>query len=124
MLVLQLRMTGLFYVLMFAVHSGAREVCSLLKLSVTAKEKWEIIGNKLGLNTEILKSIGLKHRLSEQRLFAVITAWVQRKGPAHSKVTLRTLVKVLRNEKVGEGVLAAEVMKRKGETYTYYYTDM
>ena len=99
---------------MFAEHGDAREICSIFKLSATAKEKWEIIGKKLGLNTETLKSICQKHRLPEQRLVAVITAWVQRKGPAHSKVTLRTLVKVLQNEKIDESSLATEVIKRKG----------
>lgn len=98
----------------FAGPSDTREICSLFKLSPTAKEKWEIIGKKLGINAETLRSIGQKHRLPEQRLFAVITAWVQRKGPAQGKVTLRTLVKVLQSEKVAEGTLATEVMKKKG----------
>lgn len=96
------------------VYSDAREIFSLFKLSDTIKEKWEIIGKKLGLNTETLRTIGLKHKLSEQRLFAVITAWLQRKGHASSRVTLRALVKVLQMEKVDEGKLAAEVIKRKG----------
>ena len=99
--------------IMFAEHGDAREICSIFKQSATVKEKWEIIGKKLGLNTETLKSIDQKHKRPEQCLLAVITAWVQRKGPAHSKVTLRTLVKVLQHEKVDESSLV-EVIKKKG----------
>lgn len=85
-------------------------ICFLIKKSPTAAEKWEIIGRKLGLSSENLVSIGQKRKKSEQRLFATISAWLNRKhlpgSGIRSNVTLRTLVTILRLEEVGETNLA------------------
>ena len=84
-------------------------------MSKTVKEKWEMIGHKLELSSEVLSSIGQKQTSSRQRLFAVISAWLHRKGSQliHNPITLRTLVRVLESAEVDENCLAEEITKLK-----------
>lgn len=88
----------------------------LIRISDTVKEKWEILGQNLGLTTEILKNIGQKYTNPRQRFYAMLNAWLTRKGTLtiSHPVTVRTLVQVLESMEVGEGKLAAELAKRRG----------
>lgn len=74
-----------------------------------------MIGHKLGLSSETLSSIGQRQSTSSRRLFAVISAWLHRKGlqRINNPITLRTLVRVLESTEVAENCLAEEIVKLK-----------
>ena len=105
---------------MFSVlHTVATEAQSLSmdlnKMSPTVKDKWEEIGHKLGLSRETLKAISQKHKNPRQRFFAMLNAWLGRKGDCvYHSVTLRALVHVFQSKEVDESKLAAEIMKTRG----------
>lgn len=92
----------------------------LNKMSDTVKQKWEMIGHKLGLSSDTLRTIGQKHGSSMKRFFAMLSAWLNRKGvhkdvpSTYRSVTLRVLVRVLQSTEVGESRLATELIKMKG----------
>ena len=77
----------------------AGRLCSdLAKLSASVLDKWEKVGLKLGLSNDMLRSIGQKHKTSRQRFYAVLCAWLRRKGAL--QVTLRFLVQVLESSEI------------------------
>ena len=94
-------------------------IFELSKMSPTILEKWEKVGQELGLSEETLSTIGQKCRNSRQCFFAMMNSWLSRKGmreniPAYKPVTLRILLRALESKEVDESKLAAEITKMKG----------
>ena len=95
-------------------------VFDLSKMSSTILDKWEQVGQELGLTTEKLSTIGREYKNSRQCFFAMMNSWLSRKGlrediPVYRPLTLRVLAHALESKEVDEGRLAAEISKRKGK---------
>jgi len=97
----------------------------LNKNSVTIKEKWEQLGLKLGLSKELLCTLGKKYKTSERIFYAVIYAWIRRKGvdcsspSTFNSVTIRALVHALQSAEVCEGTLADKLVEIKSKVFKY-----
>ena len=114
------------FLLMLVPAEANKLIFDLNKISPTILDKWEKVGQELGLTTKTLSTIGQKYRNSRQRFFAMLNSWLSRRGlrediPVYKPITLRVLARALESKEVDEGRLAAEITTMKGMLLPFMY---